>query len=210
MAFNSKISSEPESTPEQAQQRPSPVINEEPIPPRRRSFAERVDDSLIPGFALLLAIGLWYAGWTSASTVLLYDSAAAQGFFITVLATFQWSGSSILVIIFAMLIINTLIEALLWPREWFWQMLLRHYGLGAVVAGTIVWMLVAALDCLIIVRGLYLWTGGIYNTTLSSNGLYIPTWGIIMFSLVVGIVTALIPGWILSWAPIRFFKVWLR
>lgn len=210
MDFDGRTSSEPGRAPEQVQQHPIQAANEEPTQPLRRSFAERLDDSLIPGFALLLAIGLWYAGWISATTVLLYDSAAAQGFFITVLATFQWSGSSILVIIFTALVANTIIEALLWPREWCWRTLLRHYGLGGVIAGTMVWLIVAALDCFIIVRGIYLWAGGSYNAALSGSGLVLPIWGIMMVSLIAGLVAALVPAWILSWAPVRLFKVWVR
>lgn len=141
------------------------------------------------GIALLLLGGLtWLAGAALADTALLSGSAAAQSFFISLLATMQWSGRAILLVVGSGLALASLIELLAWPAGRLW----RQAGALGRSALALFWGATVLLETILMAWGANLWGGGLYYGLFGAA----PAWGLWVLALPAGLLLALAPEWL--------------
>ena len=143
------------------------------------------------GSLLLIVVGLgaWFFGAVLADTALLRGSQSAQDFFINLLATMEWSGQVILLIIGGSLVLLSLIELLAWPGGWLWR---RAAGLGRAALAAL-WGAALLVESGLIAWGFVLWATGFYLALFGDA----PAWGLLAIALLVGPLIALAPE--LSW-----------
>ncbi len=172
-----------------------------------RSVGTRLDATIVPGFALIVAVPLWYVGLTLSVSGLLAD-VTAQEFFITVLANFQWPGTSILLMIGAAVVLGTVLELLLWPRGWLWRATARRVG-WPVLLLALGWAATGLADTLAVATGFRLWAIGPY-LDLQRSGVALPDLLFTPLSFVAGLLIALLPEGLLGWSLARLWRVWRR
>ncbi len=171
-------------------------------PPRRRdaidlllALFDRMGAILPPLAILALGAGVSYLGAICVTTALLRRSAAAQEFFVNLLATMLWSGYMILITIGVGIALFSLIQLTLWPRGWVWRWLARRLGRPVSWAATLLWSVSVLVEAFLVGWGFELWALPPYIELRTALGLAPTPAGLLVVSALVAPVIALLPEW---------------
>jgi|GEM_PF-3166656 len=186
-------------------------------PPRRRdaidlllALFDRMGAILPPLALLALGAGVSYLGAICVTTALLRRSAAAQEFFVNLLATMLWSGSMILITIGVGIALFSLIQLTLWPRGWVWRWLARRLGRPVAWAATLLWSVSVLVEAFLIGWGFELWALPPYIELRAALGLAPTPAGLLVVSALVAPVIALLPEWCARFGLAQLARAWRR
>jgi hypothetical protein len=146
---------------------------------------------------VLVAIGawVWYLGAIFTTTALLRNSAAAQTFFVNLLAEMQWSGYTILVLIGLGMVLTSLIQLILWPQGWAWRWLTQRLGRPVAWAATLLWTTTVLVESLLHGWGFGRWALPWFVEASARLGLTPMPNGLLFLSLAVAPLVTLLPEW---------------
>jgi len=165
--------------------------------------------AILPPLALLaLGAGVSYLGAICVTTALLRRSAAAQEFFVSLLATMLWSGYMILITIGVGIALFSLIQLTLWPRGWVWRWLARRLGRPVAWAATLLWSVSVLVEAFLVGWGFELWALSPYIELRAALGLAPAPAGLLVVSALVAPVIALLPEWCARVGLTRLVRIW--
>ena len=202
---------EPAQTPESPGQEP-------PMPPAITRAPDRLD-RFIAFFGwlktnlrwmvlLAMGAGVWYLGAIFTTTALLRNSAAAQAFFVNLLAEMQWSGYTILVLIGSGMVLTSLIQLALWPQSWAWRWLARRFSRPVAWAATLLWVSAVVVESFLNGWGFERWVLAWFLEASANFGLTAAPNGLLLLSILVAPVVALLPEWCARIALPRLIAAW--
>lgn len=165
--------------------------------------------SIVPALlALPLGAAVAYLGAICVTTALLRRSAAAQEFFVNLLADMLWSGYSILIVIGVGIALFSLVQLLLWPRGWVWRWIARRLGAPLAWATTVCWSATVLVEAFLIGWGFELWAWPFFIELKARSGLAPTPDGLLIVSVLAAPLIALLPEWCARFGFTQLFRAW--
>jgi hypothetical protein len=174
-----------------------------------RPLGNKLEASLLPIGALLIAVVLWFLAALCAGRFLIIFP-PAQELFITTLATLGWSGTTIYLMVGALLGVISLIQMLGWPRSTSQRLIQRRLGLGMARVVLIGWIALSLLEITALAFGFERLAAGSYINALMSLGLPPLSVGMGVLSVLVALVLSLAPEWLALRAIQSLYMTWFQ